>query len=201
MGNTMQLPFITSVTNTGLGGFTVSLGSVSGSGEVSSSSIPFVYGTPFVLKVGLLSYTLPVLTSANECDFAALLTGIQVRGPASETVTDYAISSASGTAYGSAGATAVAARTPRAPLTLTAFPNPSSAGVELRVEGVIPADAHVEIFDVAGRRVRELSATNSNTTMLWDGRGERGSALPSGTYFVRLTSHAGVASSRVTLLR
>jgi len=201
--NAVSLPFITSQTGTDLGGFALSLGAMSGSGELSTTSIPFVYGTSFVLKLGLLSYAVPRLTSSNECDFAALVTGIQVRGPVGQTVSDFSISSTSGAAYGSGGVTPVANRTPRAPMSLTAFPNPSSAEVELRGDGAIPADAYVEIFDVAGRRVRELSASNraSNDAIRWDGRDGRGARLPSGTYFVRMTSRAGVTSTRVTLLR
>jgi len=59
----------------------------------------------------------------------------------------------------------------------------------------------LEIFDVAGRRVRGVSAaemaTSGNSLYVWDGRDARGHRVPSGLYWVRVR---GIATERTIKL-
>ena len=78
---------------------------------------------------------------------------------------------------------------------LVLHPNPSHGWTWIEVrgrQGEKDAGAPVgrlELYDTAGRRLRTLSAAHSQT--LWDGRDELGRAVPSGTYWVRLTAAVG----------
>ena len=74
----------------------------------------------------------------------------------------------------------------------------------LRLDYALPAagEASLRLYDLGGRAVRTLvagAAEAGSHTVEWDGRDDRGAALPSGTYFARLTS-GGAAVSR-TLIR
>lgn len=74
-------------------------------------------------------------------------------------------------------------------------PNPFSAQTTIEITLPGEADVNVEIFDVAGRRVRAMNVglVGAGTTPLaFDGRDERGHPLPSGVYFCRI--HAGSES-------
>jgi VCBS repeat-containing protein len=62
----------------------------------------------------------------------------------------------------------------------------------------------LEVFDVAGRRVRHLSRRLSGagpTRLTWDGRSDRGAAVAPGIYFARVRMDGHSASRRVLLLR
>lgn len=89
-------------------------------------------------------------------------------------------------------------------LLVQAHPNPFNPRVNLRVELPTSGTARVDIVDVRGRRVRELfsGARAAGTLDLqWDGRNDRGKALPSGIYFVRLVGENAQSTAKITLLR
>jgi hypothetical protein len=68
--------------------------------------------------------------------------------------------------------------------------------------GVGPLD--VELFDVAGRRVRTLlaeSAQAGTRAMVWEGRDERGLEVPSGVYFYAARQGATVRSGKFVRIR
>ena len=74
-------------------------------------------------------------------------------------------------------------------------PNPFSAQTTIEITLPGEADVNVDIFDVAGRRVRALRiglVAAGTTPLAFDGRDERGHPLPSGVYFCRI--HAGNAA-------
>jgi len=85
---------------------------------------------------------------------------------------------------------------------ISAYPNPfheSTAIRFLRPDGA-PATA-LEIFDVRGRRLRSLDPGGEGS-VIWDGRDDRGEALPSGVYLVRAAGESGGGTAeRVVLLR
>ncbi len=94
---------------------------------------------------------------------------------------------------------------PEPALSLRAYPNPFNARLSLRVEGAGDDPLRADIFDAAGRRVRRLSGTPAGGTLVleWDGRDEAGRHLPSGGYFVKVSSgkKEPVSTRRVMLVK
>jgi hypothetical protein len=71
-------------------------------------------------------------------------------------------------------------------------PNPFTGETELNVGLPAKSDVRVDVYDVAGRRVRSVLVPAQEKgwdTLRISARDERGAALPSGVYFVRV--HAG----------
>lgn len=83
-------------------------------------------------------------------------------------------------------------------------PNPFNPQVTMRFE--LPREtglAELEIFDVAGRRVRVLAASAlapGAHEFTWNGTDDGGRRMPSGVYLVRLRAGQEQAMHRVTLL-
>lgn len=71
--------------------------------------------------------------------------------------------------------------------TLAAAPNPFHGATVLNWSAPHPGPLHLEIFDLAGRRVRDLgqSVPVSGGRATWDGRDDHGDALPAGVYLAR----------------
>jgi hypothetical protein len=88
-------------------------------------------------------------------------------------------------------------------LRVTAYPNPFNPATVIHVHGAGRERAAVTIYDVAGRRVRELwSGVAGDDRMLeWDGRAGDGTAVASGTYFVRVTTPSRTRTLKLTLLK
>ena len=62
----------------------------------------------------------------------------------------------------------------------------------------------VKVYDVAGRRIRTLlrgSQAAGQHEVTWDGRGDRGTLLMNGVYFVRFTSGGEQREMRVIYMR
>jgi hypothetical protein len=83
------------------------------------------------------------------------------------------------------------------------FPNPFSAVT--RIELVLPARAALEVgvYDLGGRRVRDLDRSLREAgrhVLAWDGRGERGESLPAGIYFLRAAAGGAERVQRLILL-
>jgi hypothetical protein len=91
-----------------------------------------------------------------------------------------------------------------APRLLPARPNPFNPRTTLRFELPAAAHARLEIFDLAGRRIRTLVSTSLSAgphEVTWDGTDARGCAAPSGNYVARLTAGMEVRSVGMQLLR
>lgn len=90
------------------------------------------------------------------------------------------------------------------PRALAAAPNPFRAATELSYTLAAGADIRLEVFDLAGRRVRTLAsgrATAGAHRFAWDGRDDGGLALAAGVYLARL-QHDGMSETlRVMRLR
>jgi hypothetical protein len=200
---TNQLPTLYSRAGSALPGFVRSLGAMSGSEVIPSDQIPFVFGTPFDYKLGLLTEAVSALSSIVDSDFEAAITGIEVKGPGGQPVTDFVVTSASGTHYGPSGVSGVGEFEMESHPLLGAFPNPASSQVELRFGRPMPDGASLEVFDVTGRRVRQLTEATApgSQSVSWDGRNDQGMLLSSGLYFARLSSKEGTTTARFTLLR
>jgi hypothetical protein len=99
--------------------------------------------------------------------------------------------------------TAVAGSTP--PFTLgMSVPNPM--GAESKVEFTLASEQTVEvdIFDVAGRRVRTIETGRRVTgrhVAVWDGRSDDGRETPSGLYFLRLKAGQHMQTTRIVRVR
>ena len=97
-----SLPTLFSSDGTGLGGFSLANGSMSGSGEVPTLPIAFTFGTPLAFEIGLFAYADPTLTSHPASSFTATLTGLAVTGPGGPVAT-FDIVAASGATYDASG--------------------------------------------------------------------------------------------------
>jgi hypothetical protein len=66
------------------------------------------------------------------------------------------------------------------------------------------ASAAIDVYDVAGRRVRSLLTgplPAGTGTVIWDGRNERGAVMPAGVYFLRLRTGEASTTARIVRLR
>jgi len=85
-----------------------------------------------------------------------------------------------------------------------ASPNPTSGPARMTFSLPPNARAEIVIFDVAGRRVRTLLDRNtvpSQGSVTWDARDGLGAPVPSGVYFVKLTSQGRVLTRKLVLAR
>ncbi len=90
---------------------------------------------------------------------------------------------------------------------LLASPNPASTSISFAVRGneALGLDARIEIRDVGGRKVRDLSLARSGSTGLlpatWDGIDAEGHRAPPGVYFARVLGTRNLEPVRVVVLR
>jgi len=79
---------------------------------------------------------------------------------------------------------------------------PSGAPVELYWRGWgTGASQKIDIFDVAGRRLRTLPVGNAlEGRQTWNGRDDDGASVPAGVYFARLISGSLHVQTRIVLL-
>jgi hypothetical protein len=86
----------------------------------------------------------------------------------------------------------------------TACPNPFKEATVLDFHLAESAAASLNIFDLAGHRVRGLAdgrAEAGTHRIVWDGRTDAGTYAPSGLYICRLEAGGDAASRRIVLLR
>jgi len=88
--------------------------------------------------------------------------------------------------------------------TVVIAPNPAAETAAIRFQ--LPAGGPVAatVYDVAGRRVRELlreSLAAGDHEITWDRRDDGGRRVPSGVYLVRTVTPAGAQIARLVLLR
>jgi Tol biopolymer transport system component len=94
-----------------------------------------------------------------------------------------------------------AAQSPGVPLTVTAQPNPATAGADLAIAGTDPAAMSIVIYDVAGRVVRTLaSGVPGTSTVSWNGADDRGRRVKAGVYIGRIEQGDRVAVEKIILL-
>lgn len=82
-------------------------------------------------------------------------------------------------------------------------PNPFAAATAIGFELGAAGPVALEVFDPAGHRVwsRRAVLAQGRHHVFWNGAALDASPLPSGTYFLRLTTPSGSGSQRLTLLR
>jgi PKD repeat protein len=96
------------------------------------------------------------------------------------------------------------------PLPVTSFvleqnwPNPFSGRTTFQYGLPKASDVEIEVFDVAGRRVYGIRVRGSSpgwNRFLFDGRDDRGSALASGVYFLRVRAGEAVGARKIVIAR
>jgi hypothetical protein len=83
-------------------------------------------------------------------------------------------------------------------------PSPFRGRTEVRFGLSRGEDHTLAVYDVSGRRIRVLSSglgAAGPRTSVWDGRDEAGLRVPSGVYFLRLSSPGGERAERAVVLR
>lgn len=87
----------------------------------------------------------------------------------------------------------------------SAAPNPFLSFTTIRLDVPVGVMGSAAIFDPAGRRVRELGlrwmSSGSASTLIWDGKDERGRPCAPGVYICRIGTPAGDGSVRLVRLR
>jgi glucose/arabinose dehydrogenase len=87
---------------------------------------------------------------------------------------------------------------------LAAFPNPFNPPTRLEFTLESPGRALLEVFDVAGHRIRrliDLHLPAGTHHQVWDGRDDARRSVPSGVYFARVTVPGGAGVWRLVLAR
>jgi len=85
-----------------------------------------------------------------------------------------------------------------------ASPNPfrSVTTIEFGVPRAGPVE--INIYDVAGKRVRKLVSKNLNASMhkrSWDGRNNQGRKVPVGIYIAKIRIGSDIVTRKLVLLR
>lgn len=83
------------------------------------------------------------------------------------------------------------------------YPNPFNAGVTIRFVLENEGKVQLNIFDIAGKRIWQLSAKFSagNHFIIWNGKNQHGNNVPSGTYFVEANNGTLIKTMKMLLLR
>lgn len=100
--------------------------------------------------------------------------------------------------------TPVAGALPPGGLEVLGALSPFSGDTQVRFRQARAGEARLEIFDMAGRRLRtvELGVAAAGTrTLGWDGRDDRGQTTGSGVYLYRLIAGGEAASGRLVKVR
>ena len=83
------------------------------------------------------------------------------------------------------------------------YPNPFAGATTLEIEMAAPSDVRVGVFDVAGRRVREMTlpASAGSQRVEFDGRDDSGKLLASGVYFCRIEARGESVTRKMVITR
>ncbi|MBN2465257.1 T9SS type A sorting domain-containing protein [candidate division WOR-3 bacterium] len=87
---------------------------------------------------------------------------------------------------------------------LGCMPNPFDRTTAINYQLGSAGSVALTLHDVAGRAVRRLACGPQPAgfhSVVWNGKDDRGRALPAGVYFCRMQSGSTTESRRVTLVR
>jgi len=87
---------------------------------------------------------------------------------------------------------------------LSNIPNPFNPSTRIRFEIAKEAHVRINIYDVTGRRVRQLENARMGPggyERVWNGRDDDGRSLPSGAYYVRLETPQKIDRRKVLLVK
>ena len=108
--------------------------------------------------------------------------------------------------YGSDRVTAVddPISTPRVHRLDEPYPNPFNPRTTVRFELASEAFVRIDIHDLRGRKVRTLARETrpgGAHSLVWNGTDDRGEAVASGTYHLRLSVDGQIQTRKLTLLK
>jgi V8-like Glu-specific endopeptidase len=84
------------------------------------------------------------------------------------------------------------------------YPNPSNPTTTIAFSLEDGASVHLAVYDVSGRRVRELVNERRDAgayKIEWDGKDDTGAAVASGVYFCRLVAGSFTETRKMTILK
>jgi len=82
------------------------------------------------------------------------------------------------------------------------YPNPFAASAWMDVELATPSAVRIDVFDVAGRRVRAMTLGNVTSQRVeFDGRDNANRLLPSGVYFYRVKAAGETITRKMVIAR
>jgi photosystem II stability/assembly factor-like uncharacterized protein len=87
---------------------------------------------------------------------------------------------------------------------LLAHPNPCETTTSVTFELVRPVRVELDIYDIAGRKVRTLSSGNMSSgrhSISWDARDDHGRRVASGVYYMMLETPGGAETASISVLR
>jgi hypothetical protein len=94
---------------------------------------------------------------------------------------------------------------PSTEIALALHPNPFSPGTLVQYRLEQPADVLLDVYDVAGKRVRSLTSASMAIgphAMYWDGRDDDGKKLGTGVYFIKILVNGQVAgTTKATMVK
>ncbi len=85
-------------------------------------------------------------------------------------------------------------------LSISTSPNPFNAVLRVDIDVPDGEKGELEIFDVLGRRVHEFSTLSGSRTIFWSGDAT-GMELPSGVYFLRISTETKAITRRAVLIK
>jgi hypothetical protein len=83
-------------------------------------------------------------------------------------------------------------------------PNPFNPLVRLTIDLDTPQSIALTVHDLRGRRITEICAGDypaGQTTLVWTGQDDRGRAVASGNYFLRMQAASGTQVEKIMLVR
>jgi hypothetical protein len=102
-------------------------------------------------------------------------------------------------AFGSCAGTSVPPSLQPSDDEIWASPNPFSTSTVFSLTTMLDRDAMLSVFDVAGRRIRELRVPRSVSAISWDGTNANGRPVAAGKYLLRLEGQRNSAGSVVVV--
>jgi len=82
-----------------------------------------------------------------------------------------------------------------------AYPSVTGGRSELRMSRAADRGAKVVLYDVAGRRVRELEIQAGAEMTVWDGRDGAGAPVAAGVYMARVVEQGEARTARIVMVR
>ncbi len=143
-----------------------------------------------------------IQSSATPPDFSQVynfvVTIVELQGDGDSNTTEFEFE-IDGIGFGSAVGVAVDELPEAFAAAPSVFPNPTAGGATVAFELAAPSDVAVDVIDLLGRRVAEAASgpRAAGPVRLAVPTGD----LPSGVYVVRVRTDAGVASTRLTVVR